>query len=112
MNRQIELRRLCHSRAGDKGDSLNLSLIVYNATDYEFIREYVTVERVKAHTQLPVCVGFGISKREQVRIVCEVADGAVVGSHLVNVLHNEWNQGAGRRKLIEAVSVLKSGTTG
>jgi tryptophan synthase alpha chain len=42
-----------------------------------------TVERVRRFSQLPVAVGFGISKPEQVRAVWEIADGAVVGSAIV-----------------------------
>ncbi len=42
-----------------------------------------TVERVRKFTQLPVAVGFGISKPEQVRAIWEIADGAVVGSAIV-----------------------------
>lgn len=70
----------------------------------------ITVEKIRKHTTLPVCVGFGISKPEQVKMVCEVADGAVVGSYIVDLLHQEWNDGKGARKLIEAVSVLKKAT--
>jgi tryptophan synthase alpha chain len=42
-----------------------------------------TVERVRAATDLPVAVGFGISTPEQARDVAEVADGVIVGSRLV-----------------------------
>ncbi len=38
---------------------------------------------VKAASSLPVVVGFGISTPEQVRAVCALCDGAVVGSALV-----------------------------
>jgi len=41
------------------------------------------VERVKANTQLPVAVGFGVSTPEQARVVAASADGVVVGSALV-----------------------------
>lgn len=44
------------------------------------------VARIKAHTTLPVVVGFGISTREHVRAVGQAADGVVVGSALVNVI--------------------------
>ncbi len=44
------------------------------------------VAAIKKHTALPVAVGFGISTREQVRQVAQVADGVVVGSALVNVI--------------------------
>ncbi len=38
---------------------------------------------VKKASQLPIAVGFGISTPEQVRTVCGLADGVVVGSALV-----------------------------
>ncbi len=44
---KIQLRTICHSRAGDKGDISNVSLIVYDAKDYALIREQVTAQRVK-----------------------------------------------------------------
>lgn len=43
----MKLREIAHSRAGDKGDISNLSLIVYNMEDFGLIRERVTPERVK-----------------------------------------------------------------
>ena len=42
-----------------------------------------TVERVRAATEVPVAVGFGISTPEQARTVAEVADGVIVGSRVV-----------------------------
>jgi tryptophan synthase alpha chain len=47
--------------------------------DAEFL-----VKRVRAVSDLPVAVGFGISTAEQVRQVWRFADAAVVGSALVN----------------------------
>lgn len=44
------------------------------------------VATIKRHTDLPVVVGFGISKREHVTEVAAHADGVVVGSALVNVI--------------------------
>jgi tryptophan synthase alpha chain len=37
-------------------------------------------------TDLPLCVGFGVSKPEQVRELQEIADGVIVGSALVKKL--------------------------
>jgi tryptophan synthase alpha chain len=42
--------------------------------------------RIRAVTDLPVCVGIGVSNAEQAAVVCEVADGVVVGSALVRRL--------------------------
>jgi tryptophan synthase alpha chain len=46
------------------------------------------VERVRRFTDLPLVVGFGISKPEQVAQVAAIADGAVVGSALVNLIES------------------------
>ena len=67
------------------------------------------VSRIKEITDRPVCVGFGISKPDHVRTVCKVADGAVVGSSLVDLLHREWPQG--KQRIIEAIAELKAATT-
>lgn len=45
-----------------------------------------TVECVRRHTSLPVAVGFGISRPEQVQAIWEISDGAVVGSAIVSVM--------------------------
>jgi tryptophan synthase alpha chain len=42
------------------------------------------VARIRAHTKLPVAVGFGISTPEQAKTVASVADAVVVGSAVVN----------------------------
>jgi tryptophan synthase alpha chain len=44
------------------------------------------VERIRRYTDMPVCVGVGVSTPEQAAEVCEVADGVVVGSALVRRL--------------------------
>lgn len=51
---------------------------------YEGLRGLV--ERVKSMAGVPAAVGFGLSTGEQVAEVLEVADGAVVGSAVVNVI--------------------------
>ena len=42
------------------------------------------VAKIRAHTSLPVAVGFGVSSPEQARLVAKEADGVVVGSAIVN----------------------------
>jgi len=41
------------------------------------------VASIKAHTDVPVCVGFGISTPEQAAMVAAAADGVIVGSAIV-----------------------------
>jgi len=45
----MKLFDIAHSRAGDKGNTLMLSLIPYNEADYEFLCTTVTAEKVKDH---------------------------------------------------------------
>jgi tryptophan synthase alpha chain len=42
------------------------------------------VTRIKGHTQLPVCVGFGVKTAEHARLIGASADGVVVGTAIVN----------------------------
>ena len=50
--------------------------------------------RVKAETQMPLALGFGISRPEHVRSIGQCADAAVVGSALVNVIAEHGNSPA------------------
>jgi hypothetical protein len=43
------LRDIAHSRAGDKGDISNISVIAYRLEDYELLARELTAERVRAH---------------------------------------------------------------
>ncbi len=46
------------------------------------------VKRIKAHTDLPVCVGFGVKTAKQARLIGASADGVVVGTAIVNAVAN------------------------
>lgn len=45
----MKLYNLAHSRAGDKGNTLTLSLIPYEGTNYDLLCQEITASRVKAH---------------------------------------------------------------
>jgi tryptophan synthase alpha chain len=49
--------------------------------------------RFRSHTNLPLVVGFGIKSSEQVRALCGIADGVVIGSALVDVLAKAHEEG-------------------
>jgi len=44
----MKLRKLAHSRTGDKGNTSNISVIAYDPADYARLEKHVTAERVKA----------------------------------------------------------------
>lgn len=63
------------------------------------------VRRIRRVTDLPVAVGFGITKRSQARAVARYADAAVVGSRLVAEIEaatagQKWS----RRQLVERIT--------
>lgn len=45
----MKLREIAHSRAGDKGNISNISVIAYKQQDYETIKQKVTAEKVKEY---------------------------------------------------------------
>ena len=57
------------------------------------------VSRIRQHTNLPVLVGFGISKHEHFKSISKFADGAVFASALLDAIgnnpHKEAAQTAG-----------------
>jgi tryptophan synthase alpha chain len=52
--------------------------------DYSSVATAVT--RLKQHTQLPICVGFGVKTQADVKAIAQSADGVVVGSSIVQVI--------------------------
>ncbi len=62
------------------------------------------VERLRAHTRLPIAVGFGVSTPEQFSEVGSFADAAVVGSAIVQCI--EQNPGREAAAVSEFLSSL------
>lgn len=60
------------------------------------------VNRVRAVTALPVCVGLGVSTRAQAQSVAAYADGVIVGSAFIKLLLNSNDEESG----LAAVSLL------
>jgi tryptophan synthase alpha chain len=64
------------------------------------------VQRIKAHTELPVCVGFGVKTADQARAIGASADGVVVGTAIVSAVADS---GAAATDPAKAVAALVSG---
>ena len=65
------------------------------------------VARIKRHTNLPVCVGFGIKTSDAARAIAERADGAVVGTALVDALRASLDaEGRASPTTVKAVADL------
>jgi tryptophan synthase alpha chain len=96
------LRRIC--LVAPTSPAERIEKIVQQATGFVYyvsregvtgMQEHVAVSLgsrialLRKHTSLPICIGFGISTPEQAGTVAREADGAVIGSALVNRIA-EW----------------------
>ena len=66
------------------------------------------VARTREHTELPVCVGLGVSTREQAAEIASYADGVIVGSALVACL-DDPDTDAGLERLAALTRELAAG---
>jgi tryptophan synthase alpha chain len=65
------------------------------------------VARIKRYTKLPVCVGFGIRTPDAARAIAEHANGAVVGTALVDALKASLDaENRATAKTVDAVADL------
>ena len=58
-----------------------------------------SLKNIKNITKVPICVGFGISTKEQVREVQKTADGVIVGSAIVKIIEKN----IGKKDLVKKV---------
>lgn len=56
----VPLGKIAHGRSGDKGSHANVAIIANNRKIYEFLKEYLTAEKVKAFFS-----GLSIAKAER-----------------------------------------------
>ena len=64
------------------------------------------VQRIKGHTDLPICVGFGVKTAEHARAIGANADGVVVGTAIVNVMADAIKAGKSAGETADAVTAL------
>ena len=71
----------------------------------DYSRVAAAVGRIKAHTDLPVAVGFGVKTAENAAAVAAHADGVVVGTALISVLKDTLDaDDAATERTVPAVS--------
>ena len=67
------------------------------------------VRRIREKTERPISVGFGVSKAEHVRQVCQVANGAIVGSAMVRVIAEAPDAGSAVKRASAFARELATG---
>lgn len=85
----IRVYDLAHSRAGDKGDTINISVIAYDAAGFRHLGQHLTCERVmEAFAALArgPCVRFDLPKLHAYNFVIDRAlDGGVTRSMRMDI---------------------------
>ncbi len=70
-----------------------------------------SVEFIRKHTDLPIIPGFGIKSSRDVKNICRISNGAVVGSSIIKIIENNLDN---RDKMLNEIDFfikeLKSGT--
>jgi tryptophan synthase alpha chain len=66
------------------------------------------LRRVRASSEVPICVGFGVSRPEHARELAAIADGVVVGSALVDRIANAASRDAAVDAAARFVAELKA----
>ena len=61
---------------------------------------------LKTQTDLPICVGFGISQPEHAKTLCPVADGMIVGSAIVRRIAAAGDGSKSKQDVIDEVTVF------
>ena len=121
-NNQIDLIRLITPTT----DEDRLKLILKNASGFLYYVSVMgitgqksadlndlekSVDFIKKFTNLPVVPGFGIKSPNDVKNICKIADGAVVGSSIIKIIEENLND---KQKMLSEIDKfsqdLKNGT--
>ena len=67
------------------------------------------LQQIKAHTKLPVGIGFGVKDAETAKIVSALGDGVVVGSALISKIEaNLDNPAQAKAEIIALLTAMRS----
>jgi len=70
------------------------------------------VARLKRHTDLPVCVGFGIRTPEQAAAIAQLTEGVVVGSALIDQIAGAKSPAAAVEGVLGLCREISAGVRG
>jgi hypothetical protein len=88
----VKVHELAHGRAGDKGNTSNVSVVAYNDEAWQVLREQLTVERVMAafaHVAQGPVTRYELPKLQALNFVIENALGGGVTISLAQDAHGK-----------------------
>ena len=63
--------------------------------------ELLNQKIIKSKTKLPIVIGFGIKNVRQAKEICQIADGAVIGSAIIKIIEQNLNNS---KKILTQIS--------
>ena len=88
----VKVHALAHARAGDKGNTSNVSVVAYDDAAWKILREQLTVERVMdayAHIAKGPVTRYELPKLKALNFVIENALGGGVTISLAQDAHGK-----------------------
>ncbi|GGA36522.1 AtuA-related protein [Psychrobacillus lasiicapitis] len=88
----MKLYEIAHCRTGDKGNTITLSVIPYEKSDYEFLKERLTADVVKQHLKEIVegeVKRFEVENIQALQFVCSQALATGVTTSLTLDTHGK-----------------------
>jgi tryptophan synthase alpha chain len=80
---------------------------ITGAATPDYSKVATAVKRIKAHTDLPIAVGFGVKNAQSAKEIAQSADGVVVGSALVDALKRSLDaQDRATSQTVQSVTTL------
>lgn len=82
---KVTLQHMAHVRSGDKGNTSNIAVFVYEPKFYDVLRDQLTAERFKAFYRGAIkgpVTRFEVANIEAFNFVCEAALGGGVSRNL------------------------------
>ena len=70
-----------------------------------------SIHNIKKMTNLPILAGFGIKNEKDVKEICKICDGAVVGSSIVKIIEKNKNNNKILKPIENFVRKLKKGAS-
>lgn len=67
------------------------------------------LEKLRRHTTLPICVGFGVSSPETAQTAGKDAEGVIIGSKLISLIADSPNTETGRKLAVDLLTDIVTG---
>ena len=102
---KINLAQIAHSRSGDKGSNSNVGIIFYSQDIYQWAKQYLTAERVKAHFKSIVKGNVKRFEMDNLKALNFILEDSLGGGGSESLLNDSQGKTHGQALLIMEVEL-------